>query len=125
MFAILHAFILKHEGWSGGVVCVAYDNSSVVDALNEHSIRGTAIGPLQRILLIACSTFRSLPSGFHRDRTCWRMQHLVLITIDLLTWACISRPPTPSALAPEAAFLLDELIFPRMSGVIRGPGPNL
>jgi hypothetical protein len=49
MFAILHAFILKHEGWSGGVVCVAYDNSSVVDALNEHSIRGTAIGPLQRI----------------------------------------------------------------------------
>src|SRR5271170_6972036 len=53
MFAILHAFLLWHEMWSGGLVRIACDNSSVVDALNKHSIKGPAIVPLQRIFLIA------------------------------------------------------------------------
>ena len=53
MFAILHAFMLWHEIWSGGLVRIACDNSSVVDALNKRSIKGPAIVPLQRILLIA------------------------------------------------------------------------
>ena len=50
---ILHAFILWHEIWRGGLVRIACDNSSVVDALNKHSIKGPAIVPLQRIFLIA------------------------------------------------------------------------
>jgi len=53
MFAILHAFMLWHEIWRGGLVHIACDNSSVVDALNKHSIKGLAIVPLQRIFLIA------------------------------------------------------------------------
>jgi hypothetical protein len=53
MFAVLHAFMLWHEEWKGGKVRLACDNSSVVDALNKHSIRGPAIVPLQRIFLIA------------------------------------------------------------------------
>src|SRR5579859_6833024 len=40
MFAVLHAFLLWHEGWRGGRVRLARDNSSVVDALNKHSIKG-------------------------------------------------------------------------------------
>lgn len=53
MFAILHAFMLWHEMWRGGLVRIACDNSSVVDALNKHSIKGPSIVPLQRIFLIA------------------------------------------------------------------------
>ena len=53
MFAILHAFLLWHEIWSGGRIRIACDNSAVVDAINKRSIRGPAILPLQRILLIA------------------------------------------------------------------------
>jgi len=53
MFAVLHAFLLWHEGWRGGKVRLACDNSSVVDAINKHSIKGPAIVPLQRIFLIA------------------------------------------------------------------------
>ena len=53
MFAILHAFLLWHETWRGGVVWLACDNSSVIDPLNKHSIKGPAIVPLQRIFLIA------------------------------------------------------------------------
>ena len=37
----------------GGLVRVACDNSSVVDAINNRSIRGLAIVPWQRILLIS------------------------------------------------------------------------
>jgi len=47
MFAILHAFLLWHEVWRGGKVRLACDNSSVVDAINKHSIKGPAIVPLQ------------------------------------------------------------------------------
>jgi hypothetical protein len=47
MFAILHAFLLWHEDWKGGLVRAACDNSSVVDAINKHSIQGPAIVPLQ------------------------------------------------------------------------------
>jgi hypothetical protein len=53
MFAILYALMLWHEVWSGGLVRIACDNSSVVDALNKHTIKGPAIIPLQRIFLIA------------------------------------------------------------------------
>ena len=53
LFAVLHAFMLWHEGWKGGTVRLACDNSSVVDAINKHSIKGPAIVPLQRIFLIA------------------------------------------------------------------------
>src|SRR5438552_516014 len=53
MFAILHAFLLWHEVWRGGKVRLACDNSSVVDAINKHSIKGPAIVPLQWIFLIA------------------------------------------------------------------------
>ena len=53
LFAVLHAFMLWHEEWKGGLVRLACDNSSVVDALNKHSIKGPAIVPLQRIFLIA------------------------------------------------------------------------
>lgn len=52
MFAILHAFMLWHEGWKGGLVKIACDNSSVVDALNKHTIKSPAIVPLQHIFLI-------------------------------------------------------------------------
>jgi hypothetical protein len=53
MFAILHAFMIWHETWRGGLVRIACDNSSVVDALNKHSIKGPTIVPLQRIFLLA------------------------------------------------------------------------
>src|SRR5436190_19160143 len=53
MFAVLHAFLLWHEVWRGGKIRLACDNSSVVDAINKHSIKGPAIIPLQRIFLIA------------------------------------------------------------------------
>src|SRR5437762_3388289 len=53
MFAVLHAFLLWHEVWRGGKVRLACDNSSVVDGINKHSIKGSAIVPLQRIFLIA------------------------------------------------------------------------
>ena len=53
MFAILHAFLLWHEEWQGGIVRLACDNSGVVDAINKHSIKGPAILPLQRIFLVA------------------------------------------------------------------------
>jgi hypothetical protein len=46
MFVILHAFMLWHQAWLGGLVHVACDNSSVVDALNKRSIKGSAIVPL-------------------------------------------------------------------------------
>jgi hypothetical protein len=53
MFAILHAFMLWHQVWTNGLVRIACDNSSVVDALNKHSIKGPAIVVLQRIFLMA------------------------------------------------------------------------
>ena len=53
MFAVLHAFLLWHETWRGGKVRLACDNSSVVDAINKHSIKGPAIVPPQQIFLIA------------------------------------------------------------------------
>jgi hypothetical protein len=53
LFAILHAFLLWHDEWQGATVCLACDNSSVVDAINKHSIQGPAILPLQRLFLIA------------------------------------------------------------------------
>lgn len=53
MFAVLHAFLLWCDAWRGGRVRLACDNSSVVDAINKHSIKGPAIIPLQRIFLIA------------------------------------------------------------------------
>ena len=33
--------------WHGGTVCIACDNSAVVDTINKHSIKGPAIVPLQ------------------------------------------------------------------------------
>ena len=42
-----------YEMWREGLVRIACDNSSVVDALNKHSIKGLAIVSLQRIFLIA------------------------------------------------------------------------
>jgi hypothetical protein len=46
MFAIPHTFMLWHQIWTNGLVRVACDNSSVVDALNKRSIKGPAIVPL-------------------------------------------------------------------------------
>ena len=53
MFAVLHAFLLWHDCWRGGLVRLACDNTVVVDAVNKHSIKGLTIRPLQSILLIA------------------------------------------------------------------------
>ena len=53
MFAVLHAFLLWHDLWCGGRVRLASDNTAVVDSINKRSIKGPAIHPLQRILLIA------------------------------------------------------------------------
>jgi hypothetical protein len=50
---VLHAFMLWHDRWKGGIVRIACNNSGVVDALNKHSIKGLAIIPLQRIFLIS------------------------------------------------------------------------
>jgi hypothetical protein len=55
MFAVLHAFLLWHESWTGGVVRLACDNSVVVDAINKRSIRGITIRPLQSIFLISAA----------------------------------------------------------------------
>ena len=43
--------VLWHEVWKGGRIRIACDNSAVV--INKRSIRGSAILPLQRILLKA------------------------------------------------------------------------
>jgi hypothetical protein len=53
MFAVLHAFLLWHESWQGGLVRLTCDNTAVVDAINKHSIKGRTVRPLQSILLIA------------------------------------------------------------------------
>ena len=53
MFAVLHAFLLWHDLWCGGRVRLASDYTAVVDSINKRSIKGPAIHPLQRILLIA------------------------------------------------------------------------
>jgi hypothetical protein len=47
MFAVLHAFLLWHEEWSGGTVRLACNNSAIVDSINKRSIKGPAILPLQ------------------------------------------------------------------------------
>jgi hypothetical protein len=53
MFAILHAFVLWHKEWAGGRLRLACDNSTVVQAVRNKSVRGEPIQPLQTILLIA------------------------------------------------------------------------
>jgi hypothetical protein len=53
MFAILYAFLLWHESWRAGLVRLACDNMSVMDAINKRSIKGETVHPLQSILLIA------------------------------------------------------------------------
>jgi Reverse transcriptase (RNA-dependent DNA polymerase) len=53
MYAVLHAFLLWHESWRGGLVRLACDNAIVVDATNKHSMKGETIKPLQTIFLIA------------------------------------------------------------------------
>ena len=40
MYAVLHAFLLWHESWQGGLVPLACDNTMVVDAINKHTIKG-------------------------------------------------------------------------------------
>ena len=53
MFAILHAFVLWHQEWAGGRLRLACDCSTVVQAIQNKSVRGEPIQPLQTILLIA------------------------------------------------------------------------
>jgi len=55
MYAVLHAFILWHEHWEHGRLVLHCDNEAVVEGINKKSIRGPAIRPLQRILLIAAA----------------------------------------------------------------------
>lgn len=80
MFAVLHAFLLWHEEWSGGTVRLACDNSAVVDSINKRSIKGPAILPLQRILLIAMVyNIHIPPFGFHL-RKIWSWMLLRIMT---------------------------------------------
>jgi hypothetical protein len=53
MCAIVHALVLWHTDWAGGHLRLACDNSVVVDAINNRSIRGETVKPLQDVLLIA------------------------------------------------------------------------
>jgi hypothetical protein len=53
MCAIVHAMVLWHKDWAGGRLRLACDNTVVVDAINNQSIRGETIKPLQDILFIA------------------------------------------------------------------------
>jgi hypothetical protein len=53
MCAIVHAIVLRHKDWAGGRLRLACDNTVVVDAINNQSIRGETIKPLQDILLVA------------------------------------------------------------------------
>jgi hypothetical protein len=50
MYAVLHSFLLWHESWTVHLAC---DNIVMVDALNNHSINGASLQPLQSILLVA------------------------------------------------------------------------
>jgi len=53
MFAVLYAFASWSERWQDARVIVFSDNTSVVDGINKHTIRGAAINPLQRLFLVA------------------------------------------------------------------------
>ena len=53
MFAILHAFVLWHKEWAGSRLRLTCDSSTVVQAIQNKSVRGEPIQPLQTILLIA------------------------------------------------------------------------
>jgi hypothetical protein len=53
MYTVLHAFLLWHPAFVGGMVRLVCDNSTVVDAINKLSIKGSSIRLHQTILLIA------------------------------------------------------------------------
>jgi hypothetical protein len=53
MHAVLHAFAEWGDNWKGQFVEVQCDNEAVVAGINKKSIRGSAIGPLQHLLLLA------------------------------------------------------------------------
>jgi Reverse transcriptase (RNA-dependent DNA polymerase). len=53
MHAVLHAFAEWGENWKGQLVEVLCDNEAVVSGINNKTIRGVAIGPLQHLLLLA------------------------------------------------------------------------
>jgi hypothetical protein len=53
MLAVLYAFAEWCEEWKGGAVTVKCDNTAVFNGINKKSIRGPAIEPLQKLLLLA------------------------------------------------------------------------
>jgi hypothetical protein len=53
MHAVLHAFAEWGDNWKGQLVEVQCDNEAVVAGINKRTIRGSAIGPLQHLLLLA------------------------------------------------------------------------
>jgi ribonuclease HI len=55
MFAILYAFAEWGTKWKGHRVTIYCDNEAVVKGINKRTIRGTAIAPLQDILLLAAT----------------------------------------------------------------------
>ena len=53
MHAILQAFAEWSDAWKGHTVEVKCDNLPVVNGVNNRTIRGDAINPLQSLLLLA------------------------------------------------------------------------
>src|SRR5579859_2675545 len=65
------------------------DNSSVVDALNKHSIKGPQLSLFNGYFSLPRFTiFKSSHSGSHLKRIWWPMQQFVMITISSLTLVC-------------------------------------
>ena len=53
MFAVLYAFAEWSEDWNEAEIIVFCDNTAVVRGINKRTIRGAAIGPLQKLFLLA------------------------------------------------------------------------
>ena len=95
-------FLLWHEAWRGGKVRLACDNSSGVDAINKHTIKGPAIVPLQRIFLIAAIYHIQIPPFWiSSDEN---------IMADAASR--ILQSPSTITIAPEAAFILHNSLPP-------------
>ena len=52
-YAILFAFAKWGSSWEGRHITIMCDNSAIVNAINNRSIRGDAINPLQLLILTA------------------------------------------------------------------------
>ena len=82
MFTILYAFDEWGDEWKGDAVNVKCDNSPVVNGINKKSICGSAIEPLQRLLLAAIydiavrATWIPMEENAITDAQKWGFHHL-------------------------------------------------